>query len=173
MKEFNLLATTSRGFEAQARSELQFLLEKIGDSTPVVERTGISGVIAVKTKIEAITAINQLRTVLHQTPYEFRFVLRVIPIEKVVQTDLEPIQSAVTELASNIGENETFRVTVEKRFTAMHSKDIVEKIASSIKRTVDLTKPDKIVLIEIVGKFTGISVIRPENTLSVQKEKLL
>jgi tRNA acetyltransferase TAN1 len=171
--EFNLLASTSRGYESHARSELHFLLEKIGDVSPVDERTGISGLIAVKTNIDALEVISQFRAILYQRPYEFRFILRIIPIEKVVHTDLEQIRKAVIELTSKIGENETFRVTVEKRLTTMHTKDIIEKVAANVKKKVNLTVPDKIILIEVLGGLTGVSVIKPEDILSVLKEKLL
>jgi tRNA acetyltransferase TAN1 len=173
LKEFNLLASTSRGYEKYARSELRFLFEKIGDTSPTIERTGVSGLIAVKTNLDAIDAIRQFRTILIQSPYEFRFILRIIPIERVVSTDLELIQQAVAELSIKIGENETFRVTVEKRFTTTHTKDIIEKVAVNVKRKVNLTQPDKIILIEIVGGLTGVSVVKPEDVVSVQKEKLL
>jgi tRNA acetyltransferase TAN1 len=173
LKEFNILATTSRGYEKYARSELRFLFEKIGDASPAIERTGVSGLIAVKTNMDTIEAIRRLRALLQQSPYEFRFTLRIIPIEKIVPTELEMIQQAVTELSSKIDENETFRVTVEKRFTTTHTKEIIEKVAASIKRKVNLTNPDKIVLIEIVGGLSGVSVLNPQDIVSVQKEKLL
>jgi tRNA acetyltransferase TAN1 len=173
LREFNLLATTSRGYESQARSELRYLLQEIGDSSPHVEKTGISGLIAVKTSIEAHEAVSKFRAIMQQRPYEFRFTLRIIPIERVIQTDLEQIQAAVAELSSKIGENETFRVTIEKRFTTTHTKDIIEKVAANIKRKVNLTRPDKIVLIEVLGGVTGVSVIKPEDIFFVLKEKLL
>jgi tRNA acetyltransferase TAN1 len=172
-KDFNLLATTSRGYESHAISELRFLFEKIGDNTASIERTGISGLIAIKTRIDAFEVIRQFRVILHQRPYEFRFTLRVVPVEKVVPTDLDQIQQIVDELGSKINENETFRVTVEKRFTKAHSKDIIEKLATNIKRKVDLTSPDKVILIEVVGGLTGVSIINPDDVLSVLKEKLL
>ena len=173
LREFNILATTSRGFEKYARSELRFLFEKIGDPSPAIERTGVSGLIAVKTDMDPVEAIRRLRALLQQSPYEFRFTLRIMPIEKVVPTQLDAIQQAVTELSCKIDEKETFRVTVEKRFTTTHSKEIIEKVAASIKRKVNLSNPDKVVLIEVVGGFTGVSVVNPQDIVSVQKEKLL
>jgi tRNA acetyltransferase TAN1 len=171
--EFNLLATTSRGYEKYARSELRFLFEKIGDTSADIERTGVSGLISVKTSMDAVETVRQFRALLQRSPYEFRFVLRIIPIERVVRTDLDLIQQAVTELSSKIDDKETFRVTVEKRFTTTHSKEIIEKVATNVKRKVNLTNPDKIILVEIVGGFTGVSVLNPQDILSVQKEKLL
>ncbi|MEM2947309.1 MAG: THUMP domain-containing protein, partial [Candidatus Bathyarchaeia archaeon] len=98
---------------------------------------------------------------------------RIIPIEKVIRTDLGEIQRAATELSSKIGKNETFRVTVEKRFTETSTRDIIEAAAANIERRVDLNKPNKILLIEVIGGLTGLSVIKPEEILSVVKEKVL
>jgi tRNA acetyltransferase TAN1 len=85
---------------------------------------------------------------------------------------LGEIQRVTTELSSKIKENESFRVTVEKRFTNTPASDIIEAAATIIERRVDLNRPDKIVLIEVVGGLTGISVIKPEDILSIAKEKL-
>jgi len=109
---------------------------------------------------------------LREQPWEFRYSLRIIPIERVVRTDLEEIQRAATKLAPKIQEDETFRVTVEKRFTETPTNEIVEAAAANIERKVDLTNPDKIVLVEVVGGFTGISVVNPTDILSVTKEKI-
>ena len=173
LRDFNLLATTSRGNEENACSELWYLLGEVGDSAATVDKTGVAGLIAAKTAFNPFEIIGKLRKILHERPYEFRYTLRVIPIEKVVRTDLGVIQRAATELASKIGENETFRVTVEKRFTQLSTKDIVETAAANIERNVDLNKPDKILLVEVIGGFTGMSVIKPEDILSVMKEKIL
>jgi tRNA acetyltransferase TAN1 len=173
LTEFNLLATTSRGNEAYARSELSHLLEQIGEPTPVVERTGISGLIVIRTSLNPFDVVKRFRGILRERPYEFRYTLRVIPIEKIVRTELSEIQNAVAELSSEIRPRETFRVTVEKRFTGKSTKDIIEAAAAEIKNKVNLTKPDRILLIEVVGRITGVSVIKPEDILSVLKEKIL
>lgn len=173
LEELNLLATTSRGNEGHARFELSFLLEQIGDSQPIIQRTGISGLLAVRTSLSPFDVVRKLRTILQERPYEFRYTLRVIPIEKVVRTGLDQIQEAVSELSSKIGRNETFRVTVEKRFSGTSTKDLIEAAAAKIKNKVNLTKPDKTLLIEVFGRFTGVSVIKPEDVLSILKEKVL
>jgi len=149
------------------------LLNEVGDSAPTVDKTGVSGLIAVKTAIDPFEVVDKFREVLRGRPYEFRYTLRIIPIEKVVRTDLEEIQRVASDLCSKIGEEETFRVTVEKRFTEASTQDIIEAAAANIERRVDLNKPDKILLIEIVGGLTGMSLIKPDDILSVMKEKLL
>lgn len=172
LKDFNLLITTSRGNEEDACSEIWYLLGEIGDSAVKVDKTGITGLIAAKTAFNPFEVIEKFRKILRERPYEFRYTLRVIPIEKVVRTDLGEIERTVTELASKIKENESFRVTVEKRFTDTSTRDIIEAAAVNIERKVDLSSPDKIILVEVVGGLTGISIIRPEQILAVMKEKV-
>jgi tRNA acetyltransferase TAN1 len=173
LRDFNLLATTSRGNEDYACSELRYLLGEIGDSASSVDKTGVSGLIVAKTAVNSFEVIEKFRKILHERPYEFRYTLRIIPIDKVVRTDLGEIQHIATEARSKIAEGETFRVTLEKRFTETPTRDIIEAAAANIDRKVDLHKPDKILLIEVIGGLTGVSVIKPDDVLVVMKEKVL
>jgi tRNA acetyltransferase TAN1 len=173
LRDFNLLATTYRGNESEVCSELWYLLGQIGDSASTIDKTGMAGLIVVKTALNPFEVIDNFRKILHERPYEFRYTLRVIPIEKVVRTDLVEIQRVATALGLKIGENESFRVTVEKRFTEISSRDIVEAAAMNIERNVDLNEPDRILLVEIIGGLTGVSLIKPDDILSVVKEKVL
>ena len=171
LRDFNLLVTTRRGDEDNACSEIWYLLKEIGDEAAEVDKTGVSGLIAVKSSFNPFEVIAKFREILKERPYEFRYSLRIIPIEKVIRTDLNEISRIATELASKIGKNESFRVTVEKRFTKTSSRDIIEAAASNIDRKVNLTNPDKILLIEVIGGLTGISIIKPDDILSTTKEK--
>jgi len=173
LEDFNLLATTYRGFERKACFELKYLLEQIGSSGSDVRRCSIAGLIVAKAVSDSYEVVKKLRDILQSRPYEFRYILRLIPVEKVVHTRLSEIIDATENIGVKIGETETFRITVEKRFTTMHSRDIIEAVAAKIKRKVDLNKPDKILLIEIVGGLTGVSLIDPNGILSVLKEKIL
>ena len=154
--------------------ELLYLLkDELGDPAPVADRTGIRGLVAAKSSFNPCEIIEKFRALLQERPYEFRYALRIIPIEKVVPTDIDKIKSTAMELAANIRENETFRVTVEKRFTKIHTRELIEAAATNIERKVNLENPDKILLIEVVGGLTGISLIQSEDILAVIKEKML
>jgi tRNA acetyltransferase TAN1 len=174
LKNFNLLATTSRGNEKHMCFELLYLLkEELGDPAPVVCKTGIRGLVAARTSFDPSEVVEKFRAILLERPYEFRYALRIIPVERVVPTDLDEVRRTALELAENIEENETFRVTVEKRFTSLHSKDFIEAAATGIERKVALENPDKILLIEVVAELTGMSLIKPKCVLAVVKEKML
>ena len=172
LNDFNLLVTTSRGNEEDLCTEIWYLLREMGDEAVQVEKTGVTGLIAVKTALNSFDVIEKLRDILERRPWEFRYTLRVIPIERVVRTDLGEIQRAAAKLASKIGEGETFRVFVEKRFTDLSSQEVIEAAAVDVERKVDLESPDKIVLVEVVGRLTGISVVEPRAVMSVMKERL-
>lgn len=149
------------------------MLEQIGDPAATVDRTGVSGLIVAKTILDPFEVIRKFREILQDRPYEFRYMLRVIPVEKVVRTDLTQIQNAVQELSPKIAESETFRITVEKRFTDTSSRDLIEAAAAIVKRKVNLTKPDRVLLIEVVGGLTGVSITKPDEILSILKGKIL
>ena len=174
INDFNLLATTSRGNERPMCNELLYLLkEELGDGQAEARKTKIRGLIVAKTSLDPYAVIEKFRAILKDRPYEFRYALRILPIERVVPTDLDEIKRVATELADRIGEAETFRVTVEKRFTTLHSIDIIEAAASDIKRKANLQNPDRILLIEVLGGLTGISCLKPSDMLAVLKEKML
>ncbi len=173
LSDFNLLASTNRGNERQMVYELGFLLKEIGDQEAKVDKTGIRGLVVGKTSLNPIEVAEKFRALVIERPYEFRYALRIIPVEKVVHTELEEIKKAALELAAKLSETETFRVTVEKRFTSIHSHDIIKTVAANITNKVNLEKPDKILLIEVLGGFSGVSLLKATDVLSVQKAKML
>jgi tRNA acetyltransferase TAN1 len=174
LSDFNLIATTNRGNEKQMVYEILYLLkEELGDQAAEASKTGVRGLIIAKTSLNPCEAIGKLKAVLHERPYQFRYALRIIPVEKVVRTEIEEIKGASEKLAEKIGENETFRVSVEKRFTQLHARDFIEAVATGIQRKVDLEKPDKILLVEVLGTLTGLSLIEESDVLAVPKEKML
>jgi tRNA acetyltransferase TAN1 len=155
-------------------NELLYLLkEELGDVQAETSKTKIRGLIVAKTTLDPCDVIEKFRAILKERAYEFRYALRILPIERVVSTDLEEIKRVSQELATRIGEQETFRVTVEKRFTTLHSKDLIEAAAGDIKRKANLENPDKILLIEVLGALTGLSLLKPTDILAVVKEKML
>jgi tRNA acetyltransferase TAN1 len=174
IKDFNLLASTSRGNERPMCNELHFLLkEALGDADALVSKTGIRGLVVAKTSLDPYIVIEKLRQILVERPYEFRFALKIVPVERVVPSSLEEIKRVGLELAQRISEKESFRVTVEKRFTDLHSHEIIEAVANEIKNKADMKNPDKTILIEVVGGLTGLSLLKPKDILAVIKEKML
>ena len=163
LEDFNLLISTSRGNEREACSEIWYLLGELGDGAATVDRTLVIGLVVAKTKLDPFEVVQRLRAMLRERPEEFRYALKITPIEKVVSTDLNEIKKVASELSIRIRQGEKFRVTVEKRHTELSMADIIEAAAAEVNAPVDLEDPDKIVLIEVMGRLTGISVIKPSD----------
>jgi tRNA acetyltransferase TAN1 len=104
-------------------------------------------------------------------PWSVRYCLRIIPIQKVIETKIEEIEKTVSEISEQILDGETYKITIEKRSSDLSSQEIISKIASKIKNKVSLEFPDKIILIEILGNKTGISILKKTDVLSVEKTK--
>jgi tRNA acetyltransferase TAN1 len=173
LSDFNLLASTMRGNERQMCYELIFLLKIAGDPEAKAEKTGIRGLVVAKTALDPVETVQKFRVLLTEKPYEFRYSLRIIPIQRVVHTNIEEVKAAAAELTSKMDEAETFRVTVEKRFTSIHGKEFIEAVATDVKNKVDLDNPTRVLLVEVVGGYTGISLVKPTDIISVLKEKML
>ncbi len=173
LRDFNLLISSSRGEESDANSELQYLLGELGDKNARTDYTIVSGLTVAKTALEPTRVVNDLRTSLGDCPWKFRYVLKVKPVRAVVACNISEIVAAAARQASRIREDETFRVSVEKRRNTISSKEIIDAVASKVPRKVELQNPGKIVMIEIIGDLAGVSVIEPGGILGVEKQKRL
>lgn len=171
MSDFDLLLSSARGNESEANHEARYLLGELGDRTSSTDFTIVSGLTVAKTSLEPVSTIPRLRSILRKSPWKFRYLLKIKPIACVVPCDLRSIEAAAKSLVRDIQATETFRVSLEKRRSEISSKEVVDAVASQIGRRVELRNPDKVVLIEIVGKIAGLSMIRPTEILSVEKEK--
>lgn len=171
LKDFNLLVSTSRRNERNACSEMWYLLKGLGDVYAKTDVTGIMGLITAKTSLELRTVIPSLRKVLIEKPWEFRYVLKIVPIQMIVKSNLATLTEKGVSFIEQIPMNETFRITVEKRCSELKSKDIIEAIAPHIHRKVDLKNPSKTIVVEVIGDIAGISLVSPDELLSVEREK--
>ena len=171
MKEFNLLVSSARGTETEANYEMEYLLREQGDDSPTTDFALVSGLTVAKTKLDPEKVISKLRNVLKYRPWQFRYILKVKPVEEVVPCDISAIGEAVVKKAKKVKANETFRVSLEKRRSRVSSREIIDAVASKVPRKVELRNPDKIVLIEVIGNVAGVSIISPESILGIEKEK--
>ncbi len=167
----DLLATSDIWSMSAACSELWMILRAVGDETPSVYRTRVKGLIAAETSLEPLEAIRRIRGELRERPESFKNLLRVLPVEATVPTEIDEIVETALRLAEKIPGDESFRVTLEKRRTELRSREVIDAVAERIDRKVDLGEPDWVVLVEIVGKRTGVAVVPRDGILSVQKER--
>jgi tRNA acetyltransferase TAN1 len=168
----SLLVTTFKYRESDAFDELSQLLHMLGDKEPSIEITCISGIILANTHLDPLQIVENCREMVRNEPWRFRYVLRIVPLEKICRSELTDIHNVVNQLCPKIGQHETFMVMIEKRHTKLHSKEIISTVTSDIDRKVNLDSPNWIILIQIVNRLAGISILRSNQIFSSVKEKL-
>jgi tRNA acetyltransferase TAN1 len=95
--------------------------------------------------------------------------LKLVPVQKIVQADVVKIKEAVGELSGAIPAGSSFKISVSKRGSDLRTAEIIKEAASVVVRKVDLEKPDWIVQIEIIDDVAGVSVLHEDEILSVTK----
>lgn len=173
LSKFNLIATTFRYREFEAIDEILDLLNDIGDSDAFFEVTNISGLITGNTRLDPFLVIDKLKVIVHSEDWRFRYLLRVIPIEFVTNSNPSEIVMAAIDLSKRkITSSDSFRLSVEKRHnSSLRSVDLIRTVAKKINNPVDLDTPSWIVLIEILGNVTGIAVLQRDQIFNSILEK--
>jgi len=169
---FNLLVTTYRHREYDAVDELNVIFQRLRIDVQMIEIQNVSGIILALANLNPFELITKFKELLTEEPWQFRYILRVIPLEKILYTDLKNIEIEGENLSMNkIRVNDSFRISVEKRHTSTRSKEIISSIANKLQNKVSLENPDWIILIEIIGNKTGISILKERDIFNSIMEK--
>ena len=169
--EYNLIATTDKITMSGASSQLWMNLRAVGDPEPKVNKTHVKGVVQGATTLDPIEAILLMREHMKSEMERYDKLYRVLPILSWVRTDVDAIVAEVVTQKERMAEGEKFRVTLEKRRTSLRSREVIEAVAEVIDNQVDLENPDWVVLVEIMGERTGVSIVKPFALFNVQKER--
>ena len=95
----------------------------------------------------------------------------MIPIQTTTETEMSKIAENVIKLKNVMKQNDSYRITIEKRNTNMSSTEIIGEIAKTFSNKVSLNQPDWMILIEILGDKTGISILKDSEIFSLDKAK--
>ena len=167
----NLIITCARHLEEETEDEIINILDELGDSNVKISISSMSGILTAETTLDPIEIVRKMKEMLLDEPWSIRYCLRVIPIQKFIETNVEEIEKTISSMLNQIQDTDTYRISIEKRNSNVSSKEIITKIADKIKNKVSLDFPDKIILIEILGIVTGISILKKSDILSLEKTK--
>ncbi|QQG49166.1 MAG: THUMP domain-containing protein [archaeon] len=166
----NLVVTSAKGLEAKASAEFKEVALLSGARKLTIERSAYDGVIEVGVE-NPKALLSFIIDFVRQEPFKVRFITRVIPVDRVVDTRLEEIVSAVKDLAHQIGPSDSFRITIEARDSPYSDRELIDAIADTVDRKVSLDSPDKVVFLQVFGEYAGISVLSPAEIVSIQRLK--
>ena len=167
----NLIITCARNLESETKNEIRKILDELGDQEPEILNVGMRGILMVDTIIEPSKIIDWIRNKIIEEPWSIRYCLRIIPIQSITETNIDKIKENVIKLKDSIQKNDSYRITIEKRNTSLSTNEIITEVAKIFPNKVSLNKPDLIVLIEILGDKTGISILKDSELFSLDKTK--
>ncbi len=167
----NLIITCARSLESETKNEISKILDELGDQEPEILNVGMRGILMVNTVIEPSKIIDYVKNKMIEEPWLIRYCLRIIPIQMITETEIDKIKQNVIKLKDTIQKNDSYRITIEKRNTSISSNEIITEIAKIFPNKVSLNQPDWIILIEILGNETGISILKNGEMFSLDKAK--
>ena len=167
----NLLVTCARNLETETKNEIGKILDEIGDQESEILNVGMRGILMVNTNIEPSKIIDWVNDKVVEEPWLIRYCLRMIPIQSVTETEMSKITKDVIKLKGVIQQNDSYRITIEKRNTDMSSNEIITEVAKIFPNKVSLNQPDWVILIEILADKTGISILKENEIFSLDKAK--
>lgn len=167
----NLIVTCRRHFEPETSQEISKILGDFGDPEPQITISKMSGILMAHTELDPIEVGRKIGEMINDEPWSVRYCQRIIPIQEVTETDYQKIEVGVIKLMGNLGKDESYRISIEKRNSKISGKELISRIAEKISNKVSLETPDKVVLIEILEDITGISILPKEAIVSTEKIK--
>ncbi len=160
-----LLVTVPAGREGDAALELEWAL-----GMARVKRTDWRGVLIAETPLLREEALDRIRR------FETQSIFRVVPLDELVRSDEEEIMERAFEIAGKrIKPGESFAVRCRKRGGRIKSAKRIEitlgaMIKENLGAVVDLTSPMWYVVVEVLGRKTGIGVVRSEEIVKKEVE---
>lgn len=89
------------------------------------------------------------------------YCFKIIPLEIFENYSEDLIYLWIEENKERILPTETWRVTVNKRHTSIKTSELITTVAKKISNPVNLKNPQKIIQIEIIGKYVGLAILEP------------
>ncbi len=119
----------------------------------------------IRTRYKGLFLIEADRNALEKVKsYETTAIHKVIPLDTMVAAHLPEITEEVVNIAlEKLKKGESFAVRCRRRGFPISSKEIEREIGASITKTfknpVDLSNPDKTIIIEIIDEKAGIAIL--------------
>lgn len=98
-------------------------------------------------------------------PQFFQYILKIVPIDFVCETNTKILANLIQDhYRTYIKEQESFKIDLNRRkHKKIERNTLIERIAIGIHNDVDLENPDKVIRIEILGNFSGVSFLQKKD----------
>lgn len=174
-KNFNLLVSTSRYNEINAKTELWFTLLICGNKYPIISNLEFSGLITALTNLKKDRFLLKIKKLIKKDPEFFQYILKIVPIDFTCDTNNQVISEIVKQhYREYINKNETFKIDLKRRnYEEINRNNFIDAIAKNVDNKVNLEAPDKVIRIEVLGNFCGISFLKPNEIIRFNQRSFL
>lgn len=144
----------------------------LDDKYPIISDLEFLGLLTALTSIDCKKVITEIKNILREDPNFFQFILKIIPIDFVCETNLNIISQLVkNHYKDYIDSDESYKIDLKRRNKDFLEREIIiTNIAKKIENKVDLSNPNKIIRIELLGNFCGISFLKPDEIIRIKKQ---
>lgn len=169
--KFNMLVTFNPNHAGTAQKELSEVLHKIGEK-PRIAASNIEGLFKVAVS-DARKVVSRLKSLCQAEPERFVATHHYTPIDNWCSSEVNEMKKRIKALVSGIGKSDRWKMSLNKRhWDKAGYTDLILSLTSVIARdNVDLSNPQKIVQVEIIGKEAGISLLQAGEVLDVVEIK--
>ncbi|MEM2089670.1 MAG: THUMP domain-containing protein [Candidatus Pacearchaeota archaeon] len=170
MTQGNLLVSFDPVHEESAKAEILGLLKEAKQEAKILSASQGLAEVSVK---DARKAIKSLLEIAKKNIDKFKYTFNWWPVDKWCKAEIKEMQNVIKKLQEGIKKDEKWKMDLVKRKTVKdYGKDLIIKLTDVIdKPKVDLNSPQKIVKVEVDGERAAISLLTPDEILSVPKLK--
>lgn len=168
---FNLLLSCRRFQEAESCQELGRILDEEREFGELAwcKLTGITCLVVANIDGDAHQFVTRLGALVKKMPWIVQDLLKIHPIDLVVESTMEAIKVGSQELAKGMKPTEKFRVNLNRRDTELDRDELLHTIATQFPGQVDLEEYDWIVAVEMLGPVTGLALLREEEIVTLRR----
>jgi tRNA acetyltransferase TAN1 len=166
----DLLVSYNWSHFSLAKPEIIAILKRFGDPEPQVKKTAVMGIAVVHTCLNNREVVRRCRALWESDlQNSLRFAIKWVPVDYWCATELTAMKQVIDNIIKErIEKNRTWGMKVHKRrWQQYHTIEIIEYLAADIDRKVDLSHPDRIVWVDVVGRQTAISLLKPQDIFSL------
>lgn len=173
------LVTSDHYQEKNALSEAyNFLLQFIpqNEVSVLAKTLIIKGIGLLEFNNSSITFPNTIENIIKNFSKEINYCSKIVPLNGIITTPnfKEILTQVIPQLAERLADEDSWRITIQKRHSKLKEKELIQLIANKITiGKVNLTNPDWIFQIDILQNWIAYSLLKPSYYLSFAKQKKL
>jgi tRNA acetyltransferase TAN1 len=156
--------------ERDGMSELYHVLVKFLNEEPIeIVELSIRGLFLVAVTSNPLTLANEINNIAEKKKFSFISCKKLTPLNYVINSDFDSLSEVLIKELPKVPDDAKWKISINRRHSKIKRNKLIEFVAShpkAPKGKVDLENPDWEIILEVFGKWIGISIL-PKNSVIV------